>query len=298
MDTEPEFLTSPEAALAHVAEMEDALLAAGDRALAAFLDRVVTDAEDGQITRGAIMGYWLTEFGKALSHPAFSDIRDDMLGSLDSSGFADDVYSAAEMALEIAHNFDATSNERSALLNTLFAHPTPGLIASLSDRVNRWLTRRVQRYLRMRLAELGPDDLERDDLVGNLYEIPEGPPVANPNQTRVLVHEEDWSEDDRPGDINWRSRMQRDIRTSYTAVFGKNMLRVIEKYGYYEKRWVSRKDDRVRHAHLIADGQTVPIYEPFIVGGFPLQFPGDPLGPPGQTINCRCTIVASGVRQT
>lgn len=47
-------------------------------------------------------------------------------------------------------------------------------------------------------------------------------------------------------------------------------------------------DERTRAAHCAADGQTRLLAEPFEVGGFPLMFPGDPAGPPDQTINCRC----------
>jgi len=46
---------------------------------------------------------------------------------------------------------------------------------------------------------------------------------------------------------------------------------------------------RTRPTHRKADGQRVNLGEPFIVGGFPLLFPGDPTGPPQEVINCRCT---------
>jgi uncharacterized protein with gpF-like domain len=58
-----------------------------------------------------------------------------------------------------------------------------------------------------------------------------------------------------------------------------------------EKIWLATDDTRTRPTHNLADGQRVPLMQPFIVGGFPLQFPGDPSGPPGEVINCRCTIL-------
>lgn len=54
------------------------------------------------------------------------------------------------------------------------------------------------------------------------------------------------------------------------------------------KEWISAHDTRVRHAHREADGQLQPLGKPFHVGGFLMQGPHDPSGPPEQTINCRC----------
>lgn len=55
------------------------------------------------------------------------------------------------------------------------------------------------------------------------------------------------------------------------------------------KTWLATEDARTRPTHVLADGQTVRMAEPFIVGGFPLQFPGDPSGPLEEIIMCRCT---------
>lgn len=57
------------------------------------------------------------------------------------------------------------------------------------------------------------------------------------------------------------------------------------------KRWDSEHDQRVRPTHTAADGQTVELYAPFMVGGFPLLFPGDPMGPPEEVVGCRCDVV-------
>lgn len=56
------------------------------------------------------------------------------------------------------------------------------------------------------------------------------------------------------------------------------------------KTWWSVGDNLVREAHLIADGQEVPLNEPFTVDGEQLMEPGDTsLGAsPENTINCRC----------
>lgn len=54
--------------------------------------------------------------------------------------------------------------------------------------------------------------------------------------------------------------------------------------------WVSMRDEYVRVNHWYADGQTVPVNEPFIVGGYKMMFPlDDSLGAPiDEIINCRC----------
>jgi 2'-5' RNA ligase len=57
------------------------------------------------------------------------------------------------------------------------------------------------------------------------------------------------------------------------------------------KTWEDADDDRVRPAHAIADGQTVPVGEPFEVGGEALMYPGQPTGSAGNVINERCTQV-------
>lgn len=59
------------------------------------------------------------------------------------------------------------------------------------------------------------------------------------------------------------------------------------------KRWVSIPDERRRDTHGEAEGQTVPIHAMFEVGGYELEFPGDPLGPAKEVINCRCFMVPS-----
>lgn len=55
------------------------------------------------------------------------------------------------------------------------------------------------------------------------------------------------------------------------------------------KTWLATEDARTRPTHTLADGQTVPLASAFLVGGFPLHFPGDPSGPLEEIVNCRCT---------
>ncbi len=63
----------------------------------------------------------------------------------------------------------------------------------------------------------------------------------------------------------------------------------VEK-GQLTHTWETMKDERVRGTHAIADGQTVPINQPFVVGGYKMLFPcDDSLGAPASEIlGCRC----------
>lgn len=56
--------------------------------------------------------------------------------------------------------------------------------------------------------------------------------------------------------------------------------------------WVTILDGHEREAHREADGQIVPLGQPFMVDGEALSFPGDPMGSVGNVANCRCGIQA------
>lgn len=62
--------------------------------------------------------------------------------------------------------------------------------------------------------------------------------------------------------------------------------------GQVVKEWLSTHDSRTRETHADADGQQVMgLDTPFSVGGASLAYPGDPSGPGGEVINCRCTLL-------
>lgn len=60
----------------------------------------------------------------------------------------------------------------------------------------------------------------------------------------------------------------------------------------YEKTWLTAPGAMYpRHEdYPDLDGQTVGLEEAFQVGEDELQYPGDPAGDPGETINCRCSM--------
>lgn len=56
------------------------------------------------------------------------------------------------------------------------------------------------------------------------------------------------------------------------------------------KQWIATADPRTRDTHREADKQRTLLSEPFRVGGAQLLYPGDPTGPAGEVINCRCSM--------
>lgn len=56
------------------------------------------------------------------------------------------------------------------------------------------------------------------------------------------------------------------------------------------KTWLATEDSHTRETHRKADGQRVAVAEQFQVGATTLRYPGDPLGEPGETISCRCSV--------
>lgn len=57
------------------------------------------------------------------------------------------------------------------------------------------------------------------------------------------------------------------------------------------RKWVTRRDAKVRETHSVADGQVRGANETFVVGGYELMTPGDPGAPPSEVKNCRCVVV-------
>lgn len=98
-------------------------------------------------------------------------------------------------------------------------------------------------------------------------------------------------------DMN-RTSAIRAARTAVTAAQNAGRLdsyfRAEEMGIKLKKRWLATLDNRTRHAHANADGQTVENEKPFIVGGEELMFPGDGShGASGWNLyNCRCTMIA------
>jgi hypothetical protein len=80
-------------------------------------------------------------------------------------------------------------------------------------------------------------------------------------------------------------------RTLANALINDAAYREAVRCGVTHLQWVSRRDERVRATHVIADGQVRRTGDKFTVGGFRLQHPGDPTDLPEswrEIANCRC----------
>lgn len=101
---------------------------------------------------------------------------------------------------------------------------------------------------------------------------------------------------DAGGEVSWANRARTIARTETIGAYNGGHLAawdVLEEEteDELEKVWLATIDPRTRDSHFRADGQRVPLGDPFRVGGHDLAHPGDPTAPPGEVINCRCTML-------
>jgi SPP1 gp7 family putative phage head morphogenesis protein len=87
----------------------------------------------------------------------------------------------------------------------------------------------------------------------------------------------------------WRG--ERIARTESAAALNGAFYDGMIAGGVRRKMWVAALDERTRPSHEAAHGQIREAGEPFEVGGALLHYPGEPMGPPQEVINCRCTLV-------
>lgn len=101
---------------------------------------------------------------------------------------------------------------------------------------------------------------------------------------------------DASGTDRWTNRAMTIARTEATAAYNagtfSGFLGLADQLGgRWEKAWLTVHDDRVRHTHVVADGQRVPLIVPFSVGGAPGMYPGDQELPVQERANCRCGML-------
>lgn len=83
-------------------------------------------------------------------------------------------------------------------------------------------------------------------------------------------------------------------RTLATALAGDAALAAAKAMGVAHTQWLSRRDGRVRHTHVAADGQQRAIGTRFEVGTFRLRHPADPTVLPAgaaEVYGCRCSLL-------
>jgi hypothetical protein len=95
------------------------------------------------------------------------------------------------------------------------------------------------------------------------------------------------------GSENWDSRAKLIAQTELTRHYNSSLLAhalLAERQDNtpMAKSWETRTDGRERTAHRLADHQTVPIGQPYLVDGEQMMFPCDPNGSPGNVCGCRC----------
>jgi SPP1 gp7 family putative phage head morphogenesis protein len=80
-------------------------------------------------------------------------------------------------------------------------------------------------------------------------------------------------------------------QTETSAAYGAGRQEAMQEAGITLKQWLTSGNANVRPAHQAANGQIVPVDEPFIVDGEELMNPGDSSGSPGNVINCHCVAI-------
>jgi HK97 family phage portal protein len=86
-------------------------------------------------------------------------------------------------------------------------------------------------------------------------------------------------------------RAGRIVRTEAHAASQDGTAESFRQCGIEQKMWLSQRDNRVRDTHREADGQVRKMNEPFEVGGYEMDRPGDPAGPPEEVCECRCSML-------
>ena len=97
------------------------------------------------------------------------------------------------------------------------------------------------------------------------------------------------------GSENWPGRARNIAITETTRAYGAGTLAAGMEQSRVtgrslQKRWDTEHDARVRASHRAVDGEVRDLTSPFYVGGFPILYPGDPMGPPDEVCGCRCDL--------
>lgn len=167
------------------------------------------------------------------------------------------------------------------LVDWLQGHAGGGQVISASGEVRRHLD--AVRNLLVRVPDEVFEDIRRELIQG----------YNQGDSTKAIAHKIEGVFDIH-GSENWPNRAQVVAVTEVNGAlnagwFGSAVAQQRQLGQTLAKKWISTHDSHTRPDHRQADGQTVPLLSPFIVGESALMYPGDKAGPPEQVINCRCT---------
>ena len=119
-------------------------------------------------------------------------------------------------------------------------------------------------------------------------------------QEKISAGREQGLTDKEIGRIIMADRRARELRantiarTETTTAINKSWVLSLESSGLpWEKSWNAIRDDRTRDSHWNTDPAFwIGIKESFLIGGFPMAYPGDSSqgAPVAQLINCRCYL--------
>ncbi len=91
-----------------------------------------------------------------------------------------------------------------------------------------------------------------------------------------------------------KGRAETIANTETAAAFNYARDKAMREAGVTHKRWLHSQSPLIkepRPTHVEADGQVVPIDEPFDIGGVKMIHPGDESAPADEVINCHCVAI-------
>ncbi|CCC85584.1 uncharacterized protein yqbB [Paenibacillus polymyxa M1] len=222
--------------------------------------------------------------GQAL-HDAISELSEDALGDIGELG---KVLIALHTTDVFAELFEQAVQEAFEPLFHLAGETE--LVALDKEKVWSTSNKAAGRFAK-KLKKLVPDmnKASTDVLLRSFGKaIEEG---ATPSERALLVQEvsaQAASGEDGPFSMQ---RAQRVSRTMSTAAANGGKLEGWKKSKIAKgKKWRAAGGTRTRKSHRKANGQVVPLDEPFKVGDSKLMYPGDPSGEAKEIVNCRCTM--------
>lgn len=93
------------------------------------------------------------------------------------------------------------------------------------------------------------------------------------------------------GEVIGRTEALRSVHEANNEAFNQAIESGTLTQDELESEWSVTNDTNLRDSHALLSGVKQPFGEPFLSGnGNFLRFPGDPLAPAGDTVQCRCSL--------